>query len=259
MPQSVDTTIIGRDAERAVLEDSLARTERGSGQIVLMSGDAGVGKTRLVEDVLADCRCQVLTGRAREESNPPYGPIAGVLRDCLRLHPADLVKQEPLLASLAHLLPELGPAGREMGEGALVEAIVRLITMTSADFCCVIFLEDLHWADTATLELLIAFADRFRQEQVIVIGTYLPDDLQRGHPLRRIRNELRRARRLKEIAIGPLPRGDSAVVIARALGRRPLPNWWPLSMKRQAGSRCTLKNWRELWRSGAIWKAAKPA
>ena len=223
MPQSVDTTIIGRDVERAVLEDSLARTERGSGQIVLMSGDAGVGKTRLVEDVLADCRCQVLTGRAREESNPPYGPIAGVLRDCLRLHPADLVKQEPLLASLAHLLPELGPAGREMGEGALVEAIVRLITMTSADICCVIFLEDLHWADTATLELLIAFADRFRQERVIVIGTYLPDDLQRGHPLRRIRNELRRARRLKEIAIGPLPRGDSAVVIARTLGAPAAP------------------------------------
>jgi DNA-binding CsgD family transcriptional regulator/tetratricopeptide (TPR) repeat protein len=221
MPQPLHTTLIGRDTELATLRNLLGLAAQGAGQVVLLTGEAGVGKTRLLDEALANQPCAVLTGRAREDSNPPYGPITGVLRSCFRYLPTDPIRREPLLTHLGHLLPELGPAGAEPAEDTLIEAILRLIVLTATETCCVVHLEDLHWADTATLEMLAVLADRLQHERVVLIGTYLSDDLPRGHPLRRLRNELRRTRRLKEIMLEPLRREDSLMVVAQALGTAP--------------------------------------
>src|SRR3954454_11945435 len=102
------TPLVGREAESAVLTEALDRAEQGSGTLLLLSGDAGVGKTRLTDEVAAGSSALVLRGAASDSVTPPYGPIVAALRSYLRAEPAGLADCGPLRSHLALLLPELG-------------------------------------------------------------------------------------------------------------------------------------------------------
>src|SRR5947209_19815853 len=101
-------SLIGRDLEETALLDAIADARAGRGRVLLLAGEAGIGKTRLAEAVLCSSTMQVLRGSARQEGTPPYGPLVEALRGYLRTVPDGLAGTGPLGAQLALLLPELG-------------------------------------------------------------------------------------------------------------------------------------------------------
>ncbi|HET9494744.1 MAG TPA: AAA family ATPase [Chloroflexia bacterium] len=215
--------LIGRQAEQAALDQALAAVRHGSGGIVLLAGAAGVGKTWLLDACLDRSGLPVLRGRANEIATPPYGPIAGALRAYLRARPDGLASTGPLAPYLALLLPELGAPPPDTDPAVLVEAVCQAFTAIARGTPPVLVLDDLQWADNATLELVPALASALEHERVLVVGTYRNDEIGRGHPLRRLRNDLRRAHFLREIVVEPLDRAETTALAARTFGRPPGP------------------------------------
>jgi predicted ATPase len=117
------TPLVGRDAERKRLARAVERAAEGQGSIVLLAGEAGVGKSRLAEEVAEGCPPPVLRGAAAEGASIPYGPIVAALRSHLRVHPHGLDECGALRPHLALLLPELGDAAEESDRPTIFEAV----------------------------------------------------------------------------------------------------------------------------------------
>ena len=213
--------LIGRRRERGELERALAAAREGQGGLLLLAGEAGVGKTRLAEETLGPSGLLLLSGPADQEATPPYGPIVAALRSYLRVAPDGLRDCGPLAAHLAMLLPELGPAPDGGDRSALFEAIRCAFGMIARRQPVAVFLDDLHWADNTTLELLGALAGSMQEESLLIVGAYRSDEIPRGHPVRRLRTDLRRAGRLHEVSLEALDREETAALAARVLGRIP--------------------------------------
>ena len=232
------------------LEEAVGDALEGRGALVLLAGEAGIGKTRLAEEVAAASDALALRGAASPAATLPYGPMLGALRGYLRGAPGALASCGPLQGHLALLLPELGPAVAESDRATLFEALRCALATIAAGSPAVILLDDLQWSDDATLELLGALADPLRELAILVVGAYRSDEVPRAHPLRGLRNELRRGRALRELALEPLDAegtaalaaevlGTPAVARARAHGLRPNPGRAVLrrGARRRAGVR----------------------
>ncbi len=209
--------MVGRDAECAVLRHRLTAPHGGPGAIVLVAGEAGVGKTALVEHVLADATAPTLYGRAAEWAARAYDVLAGALRPVIR------GTGEPVPDLLAQIIPELGAPPPEPDPAALAAAVCSVLTGAAGDRQVALFLDDLQWADEATLGLLPALADAGSGLPVTVIGCYRSDELPRGHRLRSIRALLRRNHQLTEIELAPLSDEDVTRMLAALLGAVPQP------------------------------------
>ena len=120
-------------------------------------------------------------------------------------------------------MPELGPPPEWSDQATLREAIHRAFVAIARQMPTVIFLDDLQWADSATLDLLPAIASGIEHEPLGIVGAYRSDEIPRGHPLRRMRTDLRRAGRLHEIVIEPLNRDETALLAAAVLAQTPSP------------------------------------
>jgi DNA-binding NarL/FixJ family response regulator len=217
--------LIGREFERAALASVLATAASGSGGVVLVAGEAGVGKTRLVRAVLAGSGLRILASGAGAPGGAiPYAPLVAALRDLLRSDPEGLSMTGPLAPCLALLLPDLGLPPAQCERPTLVEALRGALAAIGRERPTAVFLDDLHWADAATLELLPALASGLSAEPLAIIGAYRSDDLTRGHPLRRARTELRRDGRLQEVPVGPFDAAETGLLAARILGRAPSPH-----------------------------------
>lgn len=215
--------LVGRAAELAVLEESLVAATAGRGGMLLIAGEAGVGKTRLARAAFAQSDLAVLAAAASPDSATPFAPIVAGLRSYLHRAPDGLRDVGPLAAHLALLMPELGPVPAASDRPTLFEAVRCAFAAAARRRPVAVFLDDLHWADAATLELLPTLVSWLEGERILIVGAYRNDELPRGHAVRRLRTELRRAGRLRELAIGPLDAAETAVVAARFLGGRPSP------------------------------------
>lgn len=209
--------LIGRAGEQAALTEAITAAVSGAG-VILVAGDAGVGKTRVIRAVLAASGLRVLAGTTGPGGTSPYAPVVAALRSYLRAVPAARRPSGPLAAHLSILLPELGPPPAESDFPTLVEALRAALVEMGCVQPAAVFLDDLHWADAASLELLPALARELAGEPVALVGAYRSDDLPRGHPLRRVRTELRRDGHLREVVIDPLDRAETAALAARVLG-----------------------------------------
>jgi DNA-binding CsgD family transcriptional regulator/tetratricopeptide (TPR) repeat protein len=215
--------LIGRERELEELGEILSRTGEGEGGLLLLAGEAGVGKTRLAETAVAAGGLVCLRGVAAERGSSPYAPIAAVLRQYLRSEGAALSPKEPLVAHLGVLLPELGPAPEVTDRETLYEAVRGAFEAIAARAATVVFLDDLQWADAATLELVPSLAEAAEEWPLLIFGAYRSEEIRRGHPLRRLRTDLRRAGRLAELGVEPLDAEATARIAARALGGEPGP------------------------------------
>ena len=215
--------LIGREAERERLETALEQARLGHGSIVLLSGEAGVGKTRLAADLAAGSDAVVLRGAPTRGGAAPYGPVVAALRNFLRTHPAELAEPGPLRAQLALLLPELGAPATAADRPTLFEAIRGAFARVASEQHALVVLDDLQWSDEATLELLAALAEPLGELAVLVIAAYRSDGLPRDHGVRRLRNDLRRTSRLDELVLRPLALDETAALLAAALGEPPAP------------------------------------
>ena len=208
--------LVGRDIEFArmltLLDDAASR----QAVVALVSGDAGVGKTRLVTEVTRRAAASgftVLSGHCAElGESVPYLPLADALRNAAQA-PETAPRLMEALASrpaLGRLLPEgetsVAADGENMGVARqqMFGAVLGLLGELSAAAPVLLVFEDLHWADASTRDLLTFLSRVLRTERVALIGTYRTDDLHRRHPLRPVTAELQRLPSVTAIRLGPL-------------------------------------------------------
>jgi DNA-binding CsgD family transcriptional regulator/type II secretory pathway predicted ATPase ExeA len=213
--------VIGRDQERARLEKRLDQAIAGGGGLLLVAGEAGVGKTLLMHELAGSTKAPVLRGAASHDSTPAYGPVSAALRSYLRAAPDGLDDCGPLGEHLRLLLPELGPPPDGVDTTTLREAIRCALVNVAREAGALVLLDDLQWSDAATLELLAELAPTLSEASLLLVGAYRSDELSREHPLRRMRIELRRRRALDEIALVPLDEAGTAALLERQLGEAP--------------------------------------
>ncbi len=171
--------LVGRDGEVRRLEAALAAAGAGRGGVVLITGEAGVGKSRLVRVAARTAGALgqvVLTGRAVANDVPrPFRPLAEALASAGRAgRLPDSPELGPFRATLGRLVPEWRQPKPRAGDESLVflgEAVLRLLRALSGEAGCLLILEDLHWADRETLALLEYLADNSAAERVLCVGT----------------------------------------------------------------------------------------
>jgi DNA-binding CsgD family transcriptional regulator/tetratricopeptide (TPR) repeat protein len=217
--------LVGREAELRALEEAVAaRAER---PVVLLGGEAGVGKSRLVLE---------LAGRARA------GGATVAVGSCVELG-ADLLPYAPFVESLGRLVEALGDGADELvgparpelaallpdlemrveesrygggSHGRMYEAVRGLLDRAPEPL--VLVLEDIHWADQSTLELLAYLARRLRQGRTAIVATYRSDELHRRHPLLPVLAELARGGRAVRMELGRLDRVEIARLVRAIRG-----------------------------------------
>ncbi|GAA1038675.1 LuxR family transcriptional regulator [Streptomyces murinus] len=231
--RSPSPVFVGRAEELTVLHDALTRAAAGQPQTLLLGGEAGVGKTRLVEEfttAAADRDALVAVGGCVEigAEGLPFAPFSAALRALRAARPEEFATatagQEE---ELARLLPELGehPAGGhdEHGMARLFELTARLLARLATGRTIALVLEDLHWADASTRHLLAYLLRTPRTGRLLVLATYRSDDIHRRHPLRPLLAELDRLRTVHRIDLPRLTREEAARLIAGILAREPDP------------------------------------
>jgi len=233
MPGEARGRLVGRHAEFSRLLALLRDAAAGSPVVALVSGDAGVGKTRLVTELSAEARgtgFTVLTGRCAELADTvPYLPLADALRDAASGALASGALRDALATRpvLSRLLPDAGagqPPGGEMAELAqqqLFGAVLGLLSELADAAAVLLVLEDLHWADRSTRDLVTFLSRVLHRERLAIVATYRTDDMHRRHPLRAVIAELNRLPSVTTVALGPLDAPAMAEHLA-ALSGAPL-------------------------------------
>jgi len=226
--------LVGRAGQLAALDAGLAAARRGDPAAVLVGGEAGIGKSRLVTEFTGQARgagAQVLAGGCLELGTDglPFAPFTAVLRELVRdrgaagvagLLPGGTTRE------LARLLPEFGEpaAAADAGEARarLFEQVLVLLEQLADEAPVVLVIEDAHWADRSTRDLL-AFLIRNQGalEGLLIVVTYRSDELHRTHPLRPLLAELGRVSWVTRIELGRLSRSDTGELAARLLGHEP--------------------------------------
>ena len=204
--------MVGRDDELGRLLTVLDDAGGGRSVVALVSGDAGVGKTRLVSEIrklAAERGFTVLSGQCAELGDSvPYLPLA----DALRGAAASSGVRDALASrsALGRLLPEGGdgelPTSDRTGlaRQQMFGAVLGLLTELAAAAPVLLVLEDLHWADASTRDLVTFLSRMLHRERVALIGTYRTDDLHRRHPLRPVIAELLRLPGVIAVDLAPL-------------------------------------------------------
>ena len=226
---------VGRMLALEQLADSFGRAAEGARQLVLLRGEPGVGKTRLATEFarrVHDDGAVVLYGRCDEESLLPHQPFVEALRQYVRSCPAALLASQLQLISgeLRRVVPELAERVAELAhplagdpEGArhrLFEAVGALLCDAAQDRPVVLLLEDLHWADTATLLLLKYVARYPRAARLMIIATYRESDVAEQQALRAVLTDLGREQFVRRLVLGRLDEGAVSELVSWHTGNR---------------------------------------
>jgi len=224
-----ETPIVGREVELAQLREALQATLAGQGQLVAVMGEAGIGKSRLVAELVAEANrkgARILLGRCFEtEQVLPFGPWINVLRASrLAADGETLDRLGPVWrAELARLLPEIAPGtspGAATADPAqLFEAVAQLLERVALAQPAVLVFEDLHWADEMSLRLLAFAGRRLQRWRLLVVATVRDENLLEATLLRHTLDELSRDH-LSRLSLDGLSREDTAA-LARMLMQLP--------------------------------------
>jgi class 3 adenylate cyclase len=234
----VQTPFVGRERERADLRRAVEDARLGRGSFVLVTGEAGVGKSRLLQeiDAEADARgLRVLAGHSvKDEGQAPYLPFTemieqgmvtprspATLRHSLGDAAPEIARIAPALRLVVPDIPaplELPP---EQARRYLWLSMREFIGRAATERPLLLVLEDLHWADESTLLLLEYLAPQLPGMPVMIVGTFRDDEVEPTSPLARILNQLVRQRLVTRIALRPLTEQDLGALLAGLTGQRP--------------------------------------
>jgi DNA-binding CsgD family transcriptional regulator/tetratricopeptide (TPR) repeat protein len=228
---------VGRTRELETLRAAGDAAASGTAALVLVGGEAGVGKSRCVAETAHGLRERgwlVLEGGtvALGDDGLPFGPIVEALRALVRdVDPERIAAAAgPTLPELARLVPELStvagddaaPTDRvEWLQTRIFEGILRLLGRLGEASPVLLVIEDLHWADRSTRDLLSFLARNVRDERLLLVGTFRTDELHRRHPLTSWLAEAERQPRVERIDLERFERDDLVELLAGITGGPP--------------------------------------
>ncbi|MCW2496088.1 AAA family ATPase [Jatrophihabitans sp.] len=214
MPRT-SAPLVGRSAELETLRASLGAAVEGRASVVVLGGDAGVGKTRLLAElveVAGVLGMQHVVGHCVDlgDAPPPYLPFSEAFARIALDRPADIAALVTSHPAIERLLPGRGSRGVEdrVDRGELFESVLGAFAELAAGQPLVVLIEDVHWADMATRDLLGFLFTRLRSERLSIVVSYRSDDLHRRHPLRRTLAEWARLAAVERIQLDPLRTDD---------------------------------------------------
>ncbi len=226
--------LVGRQRELTFIWNHYKAAKSGYPRVVLLVGEIGIGKSCLLAEFAVRTvkdRVVVLKGSSTEaEGMPPYLPFLEALGEYLRLTPLDQLRQQvahapqllasilPELAVRLGELPELYPSPPEQARLRLYEAIGTFIEAISLPHGLILLLDDLHWADSASLDLLCYIAQHHPKARLLILATCRVDEIERNPTLDQAVNELVRQRVLTRIAVDPLSQAEIEALAAGYLG-----------------------------------------
>jgi tetratricopeptide (TPR) repeat protein len=237
----VSPILVGRTPQLAALERALERAHGGNGETMLIAGEAGIGKSRLVDEIRARAEQQgsvILEGHCFEPDRAlPYAPFIDLLRallaarsggdvaDRLGRAASDLVRIVPELADRLPGIPDAPILEPEQERHRLVNALVETLAGLAAARPAAVVIEDLHWSDDASLDVLFHLARRARSFPLLLLLTYRGDEVNPslGHLLA----ELDRGRLATELLLAPLSAAEVDAMLRAILGldRPPHPDF----------------------------------
>ncbi len=232
------TPYVGRERERELLASRLAAARDTVGGLVLIAGEPGIGKTRLAAEVCSQFDgLTVLIGGCHDGDVVPYAPFAEAISDWARRTPAAAVRAN--LGGDAAVVARLAPAIREVVPDAgeplpvpadaetarLHDAVGQVLTRLSESGPVALVVEDLHWADDATVGMLRTLARVAGRTHVLVVGTYHETDLDRRHPFANALPELQREVDVTRIALDGLGADDVQALLERISGHAVPPEF----------------------------------
>jgi class 3 adenylate cyclase len=220
--------LIRREDELAALEDALLTARRGESCFVALAGEAGIGKSRLATELGHEAEklgCTVLAGGCSDaELSLPYLPFVEAIGNYVDGLDQDRLAEAlgPGLAELAQLFPQVGrgdaperstdPAQAKL---RLFEAVVSLLALPARESSLLLMIEDVHWADASTRELLDYLARRLTDLPILILVTYRSDELSRRHSLLPVLQGWRRSGLAELIELEPLtPDGVREMLVA---------------------------------------------
>ena len=242
LARSDHTPLVGRQEQLAALRDAWRRASAGAAGVVLLAGEAGSGKTRLLTELASTARADgatVLAGRCMEDGIVAFAPFTEALRHHVGGDPGGLPPW--VVGELARLLPELEPeAGIPAGEphGArhrLFEAVAAAIGHVARRTPVLLVVEDLHWADVATLRMLAHVIATVVWAPLLVAGSMRPEEAGAVPALDALLGDLRRERRLERVALGGLSEREAGDLAAAWLGTGGSPPGLTQAVHRRTG------------------------
>lgn len=233
-PRALSPVLIGREKELQELGERLSQAEKGRGGLVLIAGVAGVGKSRLLAEFLSGVReagrAEVLEGHCHDsDAVVPFGPVVEALRTWLGLRSpqALLAAAGPWKVELCRLLPELGgaPADKPLPEADAktlarrqFEMVRHVLQPGATEATRLFVLEDLHWSDLTSLELLAYLSRTTGEDRIMLLGTYRDDEIHPRHPLTHWLAELEREGTATTWTLGHLARDELRDMVRLILG-----------------------------------------
>ena len=229
--------LVGREREMAFLRDCYGEALAGHGGLVLVRGEAGMGKTRLVEALAGELCWQgvrVLWGRCYEfERLLPYQPLAEALQAALTTMAASDLEGIPswILGELARLVPELSEGRLQLGDrpevpldqeqARLFEGVAQFLVNLSEDGTLALLLDDLHWATETTLQMVHYLARHLIHCRVLLVGTLRPEATAPQHPIHALERQLSREGVLRFLDLSGLSRQAVESLLVEMSGRGP--------------------------------------
>lgn len=225
------TNLVAREQELKRVLASADSVATGNGRLVLVSGEPGVGKTRLAQEVMLTVRNRqflVAAGRCYEQqSSVPFYPFIDVLSSLFKSCPASIraaaVGRWPYLY---RLLPELSPESISAPGGSpeemqrLFRAVEGFLQAVSTEVPVAIFLDDLHWADQPSIDLMQHLAQSSRATRLLLVGTYREGEIGPRHPLEAALRDLSREELVDTVRLRRLESDETSKLIAATLGDR---------------------------------------